>query len=960
MVEILSHEKPTKYTSETMYTTNGVKQPFHFNFELSKFDFDHFWPRYGIDSENKARDLAQDGILTMTDDIQRELRIFSHIPSYGKNDRSRQEGMRLYSNVLVVFWPRKRTFEYSVVHGNCVRDTMVTVKTCAHAGDLDMALRYLDVVLSDLPRTCHDTDDVASVLSVCAVIGTRATRFIPQLLSKLVQYAQECPNVDSKTCCWSLKPSLAAGLAQVCKSVGLQSIVAPLQKFTSDIPLNILDVSFVVFVGSPEVVSGAPQLEHTIFQRILATKSAQSIKEDILVHIVTSVIQHRRLHTYASSVSSLFHSLEIADNHRSVTKETKLAVVITHMADAAYESCTSDIVSDDSDFAGRGCNNVQAGNDSTCITSWESTLPLLHTSVDVLRLFVKTLFETLERLHALDTTHIRDFCACVFACRDAEISSMLMKRTSIYRRLSGKNWESLVIFAAMIYDEVYSSVDAVLGDVHERKNTIDCSTYFLVLKSHLESNFWELSSEKKERSWTNNGVLQETDMCSMHNIHRRWLNMEGKFDQAKYDCCFLRLALELTTTIISISPPQLTYENNLTLIKLLCKPESTTPVLLSLVRDLCNIACENALDGAKELRAKNQAYYGRNHHKYTHISLRESPYSRHIEAGLNRDDDECSSVSLSINECRVIADTLLRMCEWSETSDSDSDSSLIDACLEKWGSLGAREVCRLLIGLGEVSGQKRYPGSRTYDPSGKHVKHCLNRLGDTFIRGTHKITCLTHVQLHVLMWTLLSLRKFMQHAVDLLHEVASAVLGFDTQEEFMKLVFDDCQVATLLHASDCAAIRTLARRYMTILNQQPSATRPAGCDFSYTLAVHSSSSNTQAYLRGPSIHRVARCANMKRAIQLVCDSAFESSMHANKYNVAHRFDDKGSYVDVHFTKCLAPEVEELKCAYEANRAVYNKLLEAWPALGAQADMCASDDVTCVAKTSRALPNVTRA
>ncbi len=338
--------------------------------------------------------------------------------------------------VLLVFWPRERTFTYSVKHSG-YDDVIARARVCAQADDADMALQYLETMLichRQLASTPSRTQ-FAHMLDTCAMIGLRAASTIREIVDWWLHLDAESQGERDSKSDTQQHFVVADALVNVFKSIGALEV--------EDILLHMIcyleiDRQSARIVCDPFIVGAAPQVTNWFFESIESVMytewTTRSELTTFWADLVTYIIREPRLYTYAESVASKLQELEDVHN------------VIYSLFDA------------------------QKYLKSACSSQKDACNGGLRAPIQVFRAFVSAVFE--GSLHSSFLEHggycksyMRKLYLCVLACQDLALVATLFARVSesdtllthlICSAISSKEYEQAM---AYLLEELYTNME---------------------------------------------------------------------------------------------------------------------------------------------------------------------------------------------------------------------------------------------------------------------------------------------------------------------------------------------------------------------------------------------------------------------------------------------------------------------------------------------------------------------
>jgi hypothetical protein len=858
-------------------------------------------------------------------------------------------GITEYRAAAVVFWPRKRPFFTSICEDEC-EEMAEKAAVCAEEGDFETALQLMDRLMSNTYGTAM-IDVCASMIETCAVIGLPALQMAHRVILTLLL---EADREDWDTDCGlvsCLTPQFTSAIKQLCDSLGMESVEHSLNILILKLPMSIFDASFVQLLSSPGFCARAPQYFHMLVARLLDVYEGQGAQLETFLQACWSVLLDRDLSMYAGCVSKALNDVfYYGDRYEFLKGLADLAYECTEHGVGFFSkpgcNSTDEFVEDGPPRDGRDvlgcgggsssswhgdahhhhhckhaqnddemCDNSDSGSgselDSDSVTE-DADTPAAST-MEALREILVNLFD--DKRLGWGSNSSAEFAVCVFACKDKELVHKLLNTVMVLQYMSPYQLDpglvTPVLLRAIMYQEHYGCMDTVLDFLN---------THMQLIGEELVPE-WINGLEKlcREMASLSNKARQSED--GQTHVSRRLREVDFTFDEAKLHRGFATFAVRVISSALQSNPPNLAADHCFSMIQTLCTLTCCSHALISLLRDLFGIACEQLLSefecdpGSDSDSDSDSEFQSESESESESESGPRYRYGRGGEF----------STRQRVASWRALKLAIVALCQFSQRhdSDSESDESLIDSCIEQWARAPSTAFSRLFFGLRKM---QDYPESSSHD-KGVHAGYCMNRLGEFLCKRDFSTFSHDELPAHVMLLRRISLCSdcaCARVAQKTLLDTIKMISGLEetAQENVLKKFFHQYEPMSL-SSEMCPCLRVLTRCYIEILNRQASA-MPLP-DYAFPLAVHPHFPAIQEFLRGKDKTCCVRFWTASEAAIFWHDGEFVNSMQSNGYYLAVSTRQFPFCLEVILEKRVAAETEERRAAFFANRNMVEML-----------------------------------
>jgi hypothetical protein len=785
--------------------------------------------------------------------------------------------------VLVVFWPRGRT--HTCYMAGADSTAMIDkANACAQADDTGTALMYLDALLSHKRSEDLRGHHFARLLDMCAALGDEAThmacRILSQIHTLMMRDCHECAHAQLGA--KILTQTVADSVVNVCELLGTQHFKHCLFKFVSEFPLPLIATPLLRLCCDATIRATAPELEPILISRVFGVKIPYSrtpipettisdsdsdsakVHTELFEELVISVILCDSLSVYVRPVADkicrhqegiekLISCLDtIRHSYRNYKNNTTMNLnlcerLIIHTSSrgqhggAHIESSQGQNGKNVKHYndTGMSLSHTESGpgrhalhrslsssrrqNDGTCIESQQQQNGNLERAV-ALQLcraqyseFLHAIVRTRDRPQLVQRSPI--LCRCMLACHD----------TALFRSYFDSVADALIaedrllslsdILCTVVCDyEDEESLQAVLYGLHTRIETVSADKVITLVRHVKEC----VRKTPYKHLGTSGSFGDNNSAGSVRHVHGICRFYSNNPHRKACDYRHAALVIGVTASILRISPPRLSCTDIFSIIEILCTIRCASPQVLSLLRDLSNIACElyhDVLDAHTSSPAVTSSISSHTHNA---------------------------------------ASALSRLCAFSD--ETKCDSRFIDACMESWAQMSSKETCALITAfcgaadtnisdtnhiassgqtnagtVATTSAQRSQhsciPGVRgsfEWRDEARKSGHCLAKLMGML--SVDQLVDIPHVKIPQICGVCRSreikgssFKSLMAHIVRIVDTLDS-----HTKEDIFTSLFDlgPSRLSGWLRNGDCPELRTLAKEYIRILNRQTAVTTP--------------------------------------------------------------------------------------------------------------------------------------
>ncbi len=862
-------------------------------------------------------------ILTLTKEME-STSMFAHPPYSIIKDHLGEITLMTYRAVFIVFRPTAR---WPLDRDNMPRDNHKDLLSKARAftrvQDAGAAVAVLETMVAHYNEYSrrhsfwggvHADDDhavtmqkVEDMLRMCAVLGTEAAHIASVAMLHLkmeIVKAEAYPYISA---------SCVSALLSVCRSLGTD-LRQSFKELAAEVPLHKLSVLMTSVFQCNMVCNSMPELMHTVIQRFCdeGTFSPSNMSNYFLSALITPLI-------FKDGFS---HHVEAAANRM---KELLNFSVVPYLARAFLR-----------------CKGVRGGHcDSACdmdAAADESTVSPL--SVRALHVFLKaviTVPNVCEVVRGNNSIGCLSFC--VLECGDVDLVLSLVKDAMRIESLLTRNSVLVNILCPMFaFEEHHAMLPRVLEVFQDCQDSME-------VPSVVE---FVIRLQDIKHTITENIFLKYGDKTTSSMVGE----MIGQsYNKHKTDEVVGTFLVGMISHMLRTSPLRLTCICLLCCIDSLCSLRNTSPSVVSLVRDLCSICCENMV----QLRECADPRRG--------TLIRSDIYLR----GHYRDD---------VTPQRKAAITLMHLTGFALNNNLQL-APLSGALLEAWRNLDAIYLFELLFALHDIAkllltidfdtnthrARVRDQGKEPGDPTNQWELSQAESIIMAYAKKTiyvadsdsqaekksvklavecaYSCTCIllsalqgNKTQLdvpheYVLRMVKLLVETKVQAAAQtrgVLANIAGRLGDMDAvlQDKVCRCILDGRTKEELL-ALDWRAVRLVASHYISVLNQMPCAKPPAVLsDFSYpsSSSCAQPSAAFQNFLQGQEAEFVMDFNSIMEAelFKLQLPLVGETKQDDREMRLCcHIQRLTGKSVRLYITKVLNAEKHADTKAYRANR-----------------------------------------
>ncbi len=499
--DVIETQKPT-YDCEAMYDFRGNKLPFCFKFDYeavhqgaSSFvddsDLEDMYDNgdQGEPMETEAvsapgqsgrptvpahsNGIVHGDFLTLRD--QDRVLVFDSSTCRSHCNRAAYKAENVYRALVVVFWPRLRTLEYSTAH--CRRWIAIKqAKTCAEAEDNDTAMNILEAMMQmrALPPRLS-TGDFAEMVKTCSVMGPQASQMVCRIVScikaELLHVFSVDPLPANKLPSSYFCESLSAALIAACDSIGTPDLKQSLIELASELPLCAVNEHVVTFCCNSDVVARVPELECIVFGRFIDDPDVTTAPMLCYMTLITCAVLQDRLFGYVQVLAGKMQRYLQNIQNINILMVVRCLSKIQGYLDGNRASNIMQAL-------GMQPIKCDAGHAGGLSSSQSSASPELARNRQAFREFVHALLDTkgviAQTLSGVTgSDYLDDLAETVYACKDPDaikklVTCALDSDSSILRESALARSVHMAI-SSLYHDEALPCVLEALGQTLVRR-----------------------------------------------------------------------------------------------------------------------------------------------------------------------------------------------------------------------------------------------------------------------------------------------------------------------------------------------------------------------------------------------------------------------------------------------------------------------------------------------------------